>query len=93
MRMPAKGGTPVKVLDDVISTSFEVLEGGIYYLERLPGDARIKYFDFASGTSTTVARSLGEVSFGLAASRDGRSILYSRRDSAVDDLMLVEDFR
>ena len=48
MRMPVKGGPPVKILDDVISTSFEVLEGGIYYLERVSGEAR-------SDTSTSRA--------------------------------------
>ena len=93
MRVPVKGGTPVKILDDVISTSFDVLDKGIYYLERVPGDARIRYYEFASRASTIVARDLGDISFGITASRDGRTILYARRDSAVDDLMLVDNFR
>ena len=43
--------------------------------------------------STTVARNLGSNVEGLAISPDGRTILYSRTDSSVDDLMLVENFR
>ena len=93
MRQPVKGGAAVKVLDDVIATSFEVLDKGIYYFERVAGDAQIRYFDFGTRASTIVARELGDITFGITASRDGRSILYSRRDSPVDDLMLVDNFR
>jgi hypothetical protein len=40
-----------------------------------------------------VARNLGVIGPGLSASRDGRTIFYSRVDSAVDELMLVENFQ
>lgn len=92
-RLPLKGGEPVKLVEGVVSTSFAVLDGGIYYLERLAGETRLQYLDFATRRSTTVAGKLGNVGFGLTASRDGRAILYSRVDSSVDDLMLVENFR
>ncbi len=92
-RLPASGGQPVKLVEGVISRAFVVLERGIYYIDRPAGEARLQYFDFATGRSTTVARNLGDVRMGLTASPDGRTILYSRVDSSVDDLMLVENFR
>jgi serine/threonine protein kinase len=104
-RLPASGGVPVKVLEGVVLSNFVVLEGGIYYIDRPSGEGgihnidrpsgetRLQYFDFATRRSTTVARNLGTVDIGLTASADGRTILYSRVDSSVDDLMLVESFR
>ena len=92
-RLPTSGGQPAKVLEGVVWRSFAVLERGIYYLDQPAGEVRLQYFDLASGRSTTVARSLGEIRYGLTASPDGRTILYSRVDSSVDDLMLVENFR
>lgn len=103
-RLPGSGGLAAKVLDGVVLGNFTVLDRGIYYIDRLSGkpagsstagagEARLRYFDFASRGSTTVAPNLGNVGLGLTASPDGRTILYSRVDSSVDDLMLVENFR
>jgi serine/threonine protein kinase len=92
-RIPAAGGQPVKLLEGVSANGFAVLERGIYYLAQASGETRLQFFDVASGRSTIVARGLGEVLPLLSASRDGRTILYARVDSSVDDLMLVENFR
>jgi hypothetical protein len=92
-RLSLKGGEPVKLIEGVVSTSFDVVDSGIYYLEQLSGETRLRYFDVATGKSTLVAGHVGNVSVGLTASRDGRTILYSRVDSSVNDLMLVENFR
>jgi hypothetical protein len=73
--------------------AFAVLEKGIYYIEGSEGPPRLEFFDFSTGKHTTVARNLGEIRVGLAASPDGRTVLYGRVDSSVDDLMLVENFR
>jgi dipeptidyl aminopeptidase/acylaminoacyl peptidase len=104
-RLPLAGGQPVKVVDGVVLGNFDVIDGGIYYIDRVSGDAggffpdlpggeaRLQYFDFATRRSTTVAHNLGTIGFGLSASRDGRTILYSRIDSSIDELMLVDNFR
>jgi dipeptidyl aminopeptidase/acylaminoacyl peptidase len=104
-RVPVSGGAPVKVLEGVVLTNYVVLDRGIYYID-LPsgqggvhysdkpsGETRLQYFDFATRRSTTVARNLGDVDNPLTASADGRTILYARVDSSVDELMLVENFR
>jgi serine/threonine protein kinase/Tol biopolymer transport system component len=92
-RMPSAGGEPLKVLDGVVWRNFVVLERGIYYIEQTSGDSRLRFFDSATGGVTTVATGLGEVRYGLTASSDGRTILFTRVDFTIDDLMLVENFR
>lgn len=93
-RMPASGGQRVKVIEGTVASSFAVIEQGIYYIDQPAGQAvRLQFFDFAGGRSTTVAGNLGVVQALLTASPDGRTVLYTRRDSSVEDLMLVEDFR
>jgi Tol biopolymer transport system component len=92
-RLPATGGEPVKVRDGVVWFNFCVLDKGIYYIDRLGSETRLQYLDFDTGKSAIVARDLGEVTAGLTASPDGRTILFSRVDSFTDDLILVENFR
>jgi serine/threonine protein kinase len=92
-RLPTSGGQPVKVLEGVIQRASTVFEKGIYYIDQPEGEARLQFYDLATGRSTTVARNLGVVGLGLTVSPDGRTILFSRVTSSVNDLMLVENFR
>ena len=92
-RLPTAGGNPVKVTEGVIQRAFAVLDKGIYYIDQPSVDTRLQFYDFATGRSTTVARTLGDVELGLTVSPDGRTILYTRLDASVNDLMLVENFR
>jgi hypothetical protein len=97
-RIHTAGGQPIKVLEGVWARHFVMLESGIYYMAapsgnaRLSGDAVLKFFSFATGRSTTVARNLGPLGNGPTASADGRTILYVRADTR-SDLMLVDNFR
>lgn len=104
-RMPADGGEATKLLSGVVLGNFDVVDAGIYYLERASveagtfmtdrpgGEIRLQFYEFATGTSRTVATGLGRAGLGLTASADGRTILFSRIDSSVDELMLVDNFR
>ena len=99
-RLPLSGGAPVKMFEGVVLGAFDVVEGGIlsgesggFYADRPAGETRLQYFDFATRRSTTVARNLGTVGPGLSASRDGRTVFFTRVDSSVDELMLVDNFR
>ena len=44
------------------------------------------------GKVTMIARNLGNVGPVMTVSPDGRTVLYARIDTPVDDLMLVENF-
>jgi hypothetical protein len=105
MRLPLSGGPPVKVLDGVINAGWDLSSEGIYYVMRAAAGAagvankrqtfetRLQYYDFATKTTSVIARDLGQLALGLSVSRDGRTIFYSRVDAAIDELMIVENFR
>jgi Tol biopolymer transport system component len=92
-RMPANGGAPMKVIDGVIWFNYCLSGNGFYYIDRAAGETRLQYRKLAHGETTTVARNLGEVAAGLSATPDGKTILFTRRESSANDLMLVENFR
>jgi Tol biopolymer transport system component/DNA-binding winged helix-turn-helix (wHTH) protein len=104
-RQPVSGGVPIKVLEGVVRAAFSVLDKGIYYIDRPSGnggllltdepsgETRLRYFDFATRRTATVARNLGNVFLGLTASKDGRTVFYSRVDFSMDELMFMDNFR
>jgi len=91
-RVPTAGGTPERLLDGV-SNAFRVAEHGLYYLEWSSDRPRLRFFDFATKKSKTVANNLGEIEQALfGVSPDGRSILYSRTETFAD-LAMIEKYR
>jgi hypothetical protein len=83
----------VKILDGLYWFNLSLYKDGAYYIDRFGAETRLQYLDFVSGKSRILTHNLGEVSAGLSASPDGKNILYTRVDSSMDDLMLVENFR
>ena len=103
-RLPQGGAPAVKVVEGVVLGNFDVVEEGLYYIDRVSGEAgsfsdrpdgetRLRYFDFATSRSTTVASNLGTIGLGLSATRDGRTVFFTRVDSSTDELILVDNFR
>jgi serine/threonine protein kinase/Tol biopolymer transport system component len=100
-RVPTAGGPSERVVDGVVGWFFDVAPTGLYYADRPAGESRLRFYDFATRRSETVARlgdvgfasKLGEIGFSPGISPDGRTVFYSQIDSTVDDLMLVENFR
>ncbi|MCI0603024.1 serine/threonine-protein kinase [bacterium] len=91
-RLPTTGGRPIKVLDGIIWYNYCLVKNGIYYIDQQESETRLQFLDLASGNSTTIAQNLGKAATGLTASPDGKTILFARVDSSIDDLMLVENF-
>jgi hypothetical protein len=91
-RVATSGGTAIKVLDKV-SNGFAVAERGLFYLDWLMDQPRLRFFDFATERSMTVASNLGEIETPLlAVSPDGRTILYSRTETLAD-LAMIQNYR
>jgi Tol biopolymer transport system component len=92
-QLPISGGDPVKILDRVLWFNFWLFGKGAYYIDQRDGERRLQYLNLVTGKSTIIAGNLGDVSAGLTATPDGKTILFTRLDAFAEDLMLVENFR
>jgi Tol biopolymer transport system component len=110
-QMPASGGEPHKLLDSVAGRAFDVVSGGLVYVEpvrdrpALPFAwgmigwpirnpvGRLRYLDFHSGRTATISDPIEGIALGLGASRDGRTVLFTRADSPLSDVMMIDNFR
>lgn len=92
---PVSGGEENLVLDSIHARAFAVVEQGIFFIPEPDANDRtsVQFFSFASGKSRAVARLDKPLNLGLAASTDGKTVLYSQWDQLGSDLMLVENFR
>jgi len=87
--MPTEGGEAFEILDPV-PDHVAATEQGFFFVRNFP-EHRLEYFDLDSRASTLIAED-DEWLLGLAASPDGRRLVYGRFDTGRADLMLVEGF-
>ena len=95
-RMPAGGGEETMVVDSTTAeTPYAVAKQGIYFFRNTDkkGQVEVCFLPLPTGKTRkmlTIDRaSVAE----MAASPDGRTILYTQADQTGSDLMLVENFR
>ncbi|HVN80596.1 MAG TPA: hypothetical protein VMW38_16485, partial [Terriglobia bacterium] len=96
-RIPVEGGESEQVLDDVTYwLSYLVWDDGIYFVPR-PGPATggysLRFFEFATRKTKTIAVLGCQFHFCLSVSPDRRWALYDQIDQSGGDLMLVENFK
>jgi hypothetical protein len=96
--MPVGGGAEHKVLDAINAWQYAPAETGIYYVParqqgQPPGNYSVRFLDFATGNSRTVATIHAEYfGNGLSVSPDGK-VLVNGVTSVGADLMMIDSFR
>jgi Tol biopolymer transport system component len=95
-RVSVDGGDEQSIIPSVHRWShFAVFEDGIFFVPsiRPPTASELRFYDFAAGTSHTVASLDAHTAPGLAISPDRQWALYVVHDRVASDLMLLESFR
>jgi Tol biopolymer transport system component len=98
--VPVDGGQEIFILADVRDGYWAVADSGIFFLvPRQEGSTvpdGLRFFAFATRTVSNLPappggwRGMGGLNPGFAAARDGRFVLWTRTDNAINDLMLID---
>jgi Tol biopolymer transport system component len=98
--VPVDGGRETFVLSDVRDGFWAVANSGIFFLVPAPEGSTVstalRFFAFATGTVSTLPARPGvweHMAPGFAAARDGRFVLWTRSDSRIRDLMLMDPWK
>jgi Tol biopolymer transport system component len=70
----------------------QVTDAGVYFTSGAYS-GHLRFADFSTKQLRELSRLGSALDRGLSVSKDGRSILYSQRDSASSNIMVVENFR
>ncbi len=98
-KVPADGGAETEVLPAgsiYYHFLFDVTAAGIYFAgapDTMSGVAPLKFYRFSDGKTVGFGHVDKPLYLQISVSPDGKWLLYTQLDSAVDDLMLVENFR
>ncbi|MEX2264019.1 MAG: winged helix-turn-helix domain-containing protein [Bryobacteraceae bacterium] len=95
-RTPLPDGAEQRVLPSLsYPMNYAVVNGGIYFIPEAREGERdtLRFLHLATQTVRVVHTLDKQVTHGLAASPDGRSVLYTQLDHYDSDLMVVENFR
>src|SRR5262249_35831471 len=93
-RLPLSGGTAIRILDDIVwFNNLAILDKGIYFHPLQGNTSSIRFLSFDTNTTSTIATFQKPLGEGLAASPDGKWLLYTQIDQSGSELMLVENFR
>jgi Tol biopolymer transport system component len=95
-RLPIEGGEAKKLFDGVhTAAQWTVSRHGIYFFAKPDekGHSDLAVYEFATSKIRKIVTVERPVTWSIAASPDGRTILYTQIDEVGSDLMLVENFR
>ena len=94
-KMTLRSDEEKQVLRSIFMRAFSLAKEGVYFIPEPGADHKssIQFLSFATAKVKTVALMSAPPNEGLSVLPDGRSILFSQRDEAGSDLMLVENFR
>jgi Tol biopolymer transport system component len=91
---PVGGGEETFVAADVREALWDVADSGIAFVasgtEATLGRNILRFFDFASRTTSTLATLPARAATGFAVAPDARSVLWTRIDSSQSDLFLID---
>jgi hypothetical protein len=90
-RVPVDGGDKQPVLPPLDNWgNFAVVEKGIYFIAA--NTKTIAFYDFATRATSPVYTLEKPASFGLTATPDGKTVLFTQTDRDSNELVLVENF-